>query len=211
MPMIKAKILAMTKAYVRKSMEGDSSHDFLHIERVVRNAREIAKKEKADPFIVEMASLLHDIDDWKFSKGKDRAKEHLESATLDKKTIAKIMTAINEVSFKGAKVDTTPSSIEGKIVQDADRLDALGAIGIARCFSYGGYKGHAIYDPLIKPRLHSSFSQYKKARTTSINHFHEKLLLLKDRMNTKSGKKLAKRRHAFMLKFLKEFSKETGF
>ena len=207
--MDKPRILAKTRKFVQSRSEGDSSHDYLHIGRVLKNAKAIVSMEKADLFIVEMAALLHDIDDWKFSKGKNKALAYLKTTPLDKKTITKIMKAIDEVSFKGAKVNTTPSTIEGKIVQDADRLDALGAIGIARCFSYGGYKGHAIYDPKIKPRLHSSFSAYKKARTTSINHFHEKLLLLKDRMNTKTGKKLAKRRHAFMECFLEEFWQET--
>jgi uncharacterized protein len=170
--------------------------------------RRLQKKEGGDLFVIEMAALLHDVDDWKFSGKTKKAKQWLSALKLPSHETKNVLEVIGAVSFKGAGVETKPKTIEAKIVQDADRLDAMGAIGIARCFAYGGFAGKPIYDPSIEPKRHATFSQYKKARTTSINHFYEKLLLLKGRMNTRNAKKIAEKRHAFMKAYLEEFFKE---
>lgn len=177
-------------------------------------AKKIGKEEGADLFVVELASLLHDIADWKFQDGGDDsvgamiAKEWLEKFNVDSKIISHICDIIVGVSFKGAGVEDKLNSIEGKVVQDADRLDAMGAMGISRCFAYGGSKSREIYNPEKKPHMHKSFEEYKKSDSPSINHFYEKLLLLKDRMNTKTGKLIAKERHEFMESYLGRFFKE---
>lgn len=193
-----------------KSAEG--AHDLHHTLRVRDIAMHIARKENADLFVVNIASLLHDVDDWKLGKSY-RSSDFLDKIKIDKKTKTCILDIIENLSYKGAKVKTPMSSLEGKIVQDADRLDAIGAVGIARVFAYGSVLNKPIYDKRIKPIMHKTFSDYKKAHYTgtSINHFYEKLLLLKDRMNTKTGKRLAIKRHKFMLKFLDEFYHEVNF
>lgn len=201
-----------TAMYVRLKFEKESSgHDWWHIHRVWQLAVKIAKKEKANLFLVEMAALLHDLDDWKLgTNGQEepRAVCWMKKLGLPEKEIEQIWKIISEVSFKGAGVDTTPSSLEAGVVQDADRLDAIGAIGIARTFTYGGYKNRLIYDPGIDPESHRSFAAYQKTSAPTINHFYEKLLLLKDRMNTETGRKMADARHAFMEQYLAQFFHE---
>jgi uncharacterized protein len=187
-----------------------TGHDWWHIHRVWQTALYIAKKEKANLLVVQLAALLHDIADWKFNNGDDKesarlAQEWLVSIGLEEESIAHICDIINAVTFKGAGVENQIKTLEGKAVQDADRLDALGAIGIARAFTYGGYKGMPMYDPAIESRLHTSFEEYKKHKGTTINHFYEKLLLLKDLMNTVTGKRLAEDRHQFIESYLNQF------
>ena len=209
--MNKEYVIKLTEAYARKTLEGElSGHDYWHVYRVWKTAKFISKKEKANTFIVELAALLHDIADWKShdgdtSIGPRLAREWLESISVDAQTIAHVCEIINDLSFKGAEVKTPMRTLEGKIVQDADRLDAIGAIGIARTFAYGASKGREMYNPNIAPQNHKTFEEYKQSKGTVINHFYEKLLLLKDLMNTKTAKKLAKERHAFMEKFLDQF------
>ncbi len=211
--MNKRQLITKTEEFVKKKMKGDPGHDWSHIKRVCRSALYIAKKEKADLLVVELAALLHDIGDYKFHGGDEHAgsriaKKFLIKLNLDAKMLKEVCSIIDEVSFKGAKVKSKMKSLEGKIVQDADKLDALGAIGIGRTFVYAGHFGISMYDPSKKPTLHKSFEQYKNNQSSVIIHFYEKLLLLKDRMNTKTGKKLAVRRHKFMLKYLEEFMRE---
>lgn len=206
-------IIKKTEEFVKKTMTGDPGHDWSHVDRVRKLALYIAKKEKADLLVVELAALLHDVADYKFHKGDDKlggrvAAKWLKKFNLPNKAIKEIEYIINEVSFKGAKVKYTMKSIEGKVVQDADKLDALGAIGIARTFSFGGKFNVPMYVPAKKPVFHSSFEEYKKLSASTVNHFYEKLLLLKDRMHTKTAKRLALRRHKFMQQYLKEFFKE---
>ena len=204
-------ILDTTESYIRQTFEKEGSgHDWWHIYRVWKLATELQKTEGGDLFIIEMAALLHDLDDWKI---KDNTSENRTLLWMKKVGVAKdeenkIVEIIEQVSFKGAGVDTFATSIEAKIVQDADRLDAIGAIGIARTFAYGGNKNRLIYDPEVKPELHQSFEAYKKTTAPTINHFYEKLLLLKDRINTKSAKKMAEERHKFMEDFLERFFNE---
>jgi len=163
--------------------------------------------------VVQLAALLHDIADYKFHGGDDilgpqLAEKWLKKMQVEKGIISHVCEIIKEISFKGARVKSKMKTKEGMIVQDADRLDAMGAVGIARCFATGAKLNREIYNPKIKPKLHKSFEEYKKARSTSINHFYEKLLLLKDLMNTKTAKKIAKERHKFMKQFLDRFFKE---
>ena len=197
---------------MKEYLLGESSgHDWWHVERVWKNAIHIGAQEKsADMFVVELAALLHDIADWKFHDGDDtigsqKAAEWLSHLSVDEHTIAHISDIIHDLSFKGADVPATMKTLEGMIVQDADRLDAIGAIGIARTFAYGGAKNREIHNPDIAPHRHTSFDQYKNTTSTTINHFHEKLLLLKDLMNTDTAKKMATRRHLVMEEFLEEF------
>jgi uncharacterized protein len=190
------KIIDNIANEVKQKLESDGSgHDWWHIVRVWNMAKHISILEGADMFIVELAALLHDIADWKLYDGDDTvgpkmAKRILKKYSVSDKIIKHICEIIANLSFKGAGVKTEIKTLEGKIVQDADRLDALGAIGIARAFTYGGYKNQPIYNPDKKPRIHQSKEEYFKSRDSTINHFYEKLLLLKDRMNTKSAKKL---------------------
>lgn len=205
------RIIAETEKYVRREMETDGSgHDWWHIFRVRNLALKISESEGGDPFLIEMAALLHDLDDWKLSGSGNFAKTEkwFEALKLPKETISRLREIISQVSFKGAGVETVPSTLEAKIVQDADRLDAIGAIGIARTFAYGGSRGRLIFDPEIKPEKHADFETYKKNNGPTINHFYEKLLLLKDRLNTKAAGKLAESRHRFMETFLEEFFRE---
>ncbi|NOU16838.1 MAG: HD domain-containing protein [Bacteroidales bacterium] len=189
-----------------------SGHDWWHIHRVWNLAKLIGKKEDVDLHLVELAALLHDLDDWKLS---DKNQEDLPNArrllaenSVSKDIIEKVVLIINEVSFKGAGVETNPTSTEAMVVQDADRLDAIGAIGIARTFAYGGFKNQPLHIPDLKPTLHKNFEDYKSTRTSTINHFYEKLLLLKDRLNTNTAKELAIQRHRFMEQFLEQFYTE---
>jgi len=212
--MNKENILEKTKAFVKSSLKNaEGGHDWFHIERVFNNALHIAKDENADEFIVALGALLHDIADYKFHNGDEQigpriAREFLESQKLSEEIIEHVVDIINNVSFKGGNTDQDFYSAELAIVQDADRLDALGAIGIARTFNYGGFKGRALYDPAIAPNLNQSKEEYKNSTAPTINHFYEKLLLLKDRMNTTTGKQMAGQRHHFMQEFLDQFYAE---
>ena len=214
--MDKNLMIEKTKSFVKDKLYGEGSgHDWFHIERVYNLAKFIGQNENADFFIVEMTALLHDIDDWKFSDSIDTnttvTEEFLNSINVNKNDIDKIIFIIKTMSFKGGVVDSTQHSIEGKVVQDADRLDAIGAIGIARTFAYGGSKGRTIYDPNIAPINFETLDQVKNKENHTINHFYEKLLKLKDLMNTKTAKKIAEERHKFMENFLEEFYSEWNF
>jgi uncharacterized protein len=179
---------------------------------VWKNAVSICEREQADLFIVELAALLHDLDDWKFSENGDetprRAKAWMESCDVKPQTIQSVCEIIMHVSYKGAQVENKMKSLEGFIVQDADRLDAIGAIGIGRAFAYGGYRNRPMYDPEVENQMHATFEEYRNSKSATINHFYEKLLLLKDKMNTPTAKKIAERRHEVMLKFLDQFMLE---
>lgn len=207
-------LIEKTRAFIQNKLSGEGSgHDYWHVYRVWQLAKRIAQSEKCNCEVVELAALLHDIADWKFNDGDyeagpREARKWLESQNYTEDKIALICQIIHEISFKGAKVADETSSIEASIVQDADRLDAIGAIGIARTFAYGGSKNRPMYEPNVEHELHESFEDYKKSQTHTVNHFHEKLLLLKDKMKTKTGKELAKHRHEYMENFLKEFHKE---
>lgn len=213
--MNKKSVIEKTEEFVRKNLEKESSgHDWWHIDRVRKIAKFIARKEGGNSFVIELASLLHDVADWKFHGGDEKigskvARKWLEGLDVDESVINHVCYIMDEMPFKGAKtVSTKMKTLEGRIVQDADRLDAIGAIGIARCFAYGGKKGRTIHDPTLKPIFHKSFEEYKTGSMTSINHFYEKLLLLKGRMNTKTAKNIAENRHKFMKEFLERFFKE---
>ncbi len=207
-------ILQDTELFVRKKLEGEGSgHDWWHIYRVRNTALRLAKEEKANLFVVELASLLHDIADHKFNNGDINigpkiAGEWLRSLKVEEHDIEHVKEIIADLSFKGANVPTLMKTIEGKVVQDADRLDALGAIGIARAFAYGGYRNRALYNPEKTPIQHNSFDAYKKNTSPTINHFYEKLFLLKERMNTSSGKKIAEERHNVMVEYVNRFYSE---
>jgi len=212
--MNKKQIVKNTEKYVKAEMGAEGSgHDWWHVYRVWKTAIYIGKKEKANMFVVELGALLHDIADFKFNNGDDTAgarvsRAWLEKQGVDEEIIKHVCDIVKSVSFKGAKVKSEIKTKEGMVVQDADRLDALGAIGIARVFAYGGARGREIYNPEIKVAKHKSFEEYKNAKSTSINHFYEKLLLLKDLMNTKTGKKMAQERHKFLEQYLNRFVKE---
>jgi uncharacterized protein len=207
------QIIEQTETFVRKELGEDATgHDWYHVERVRRNALHICKEEKTgDSFVIEMAALLHDISDEKLNesaeKGKERLALFLHTITLPDETINHIIQIIESISFKGGK-KTELKSIEAKIVQDADRLDAIGAIGIARAFAYGGKKGQPIYDPNINVREEMSLEEYRKGKSSSIHHFYEKLLKLNDLLNTKAAQKLAESRHRMMVMFLEQFYQE---
>ena len=215
MQTVQNNLIIQTEAFVKSKLSGEATgHDWWHVYRVWNNAKMILKNEKTANFlIVELASLLHDISDWKFSNGDDSvgpniAREFLSSINCPSDIIDNVCEIISTMSFKGAGVKTPMQTLEGEIVQDADRLDALGAVGIARTFAYGAYANQEIYNPEIKPKLHSSYEDYKNAKGTSINHFYEKLLLLADRMNTKTAKELAIARQKYMENFLEQFFAE---
>jgi uncharacterized protein len=210
--------VAQTESYLKEKFKSESSgHDWAHIHRVYRTSLQILAGEaphQADKQIVSLGALLHDIADWKFhhgdeSAGPRAAAKWLKSLHTDETTIQAVCTMIKELSFKGAGVQTPMSTLEGKIVQDADRLDALGAVGIARAFSYGGFKHRMMFDPGALPHLHQTAEQYKAQQSTTVNHFFEKLLLLRDRMNTETARKLAEERHRFMVDFLDRFFAES--
>ena len=212
--MDKRQIINRVKEYIKKNFKSEpTGHDWWHSFRVWQMAKKIAKKEGGDLFTIELAALLYDIADWKFNKGNPRAgskkaRELLKKLGVDEKTIKHVCYVIDNVSFKGAGVKNKMKIKEGMIVQDADRLDVIGAMGIARVFAYGGYKGREIYNPNIKPKFHKSFKAYKDDETTSINHFYEKLLLLKDGLNTKTAKRIGQVRHKFLENYLRQFFKE---
>lgn len=203
-----------TIIFVKQKLEyAEGGHDWFHIERVYKNALLIAQGEVCDVNVVKLAALLHDIADSKFHDGDETigckiAREFLESQNVDEQTIQHIVNIIENISFKGGKTKQTFASIELDIVQDADRLDAIGAIGIARTFNYGGFKNRAIYDPNIAPKLNMTKEEYKNSQAPTLNHFYEKLLLLKDKMNTQTGKQIAQERHQFMITFLSQFYAE---
>ena len=204
-------IIKATEKYIKSHFQHDSSgHDWWHIYRVRNLALHLTQKEGGKRFVIEMAALLHDLDDWKINADnkEPRTKVWLEKQGISTEIARKIIQIIDEVSFKGAKVETPVSTLEAMVVQDADRLDAMGAIGIARTFAYGGNKGRLLYDPAVSPELHESFDSYKKTSAPTINHFYEKLLLLKDRLNTETAKKIAAGRHRFMETYLERFFKE---
>jgi uncharacterized protein len=203
-----------TILFVKQKLENaEAGHDWFHIERVYKNALLIAQDEVCDIQIVKLGALLHDIADSKFNDGDETvgprvAREFLESQNTDDEIIVHVVNIIENISFKGGNFEKKFKSIELEIVQDADRLDAIGAIGIARTFNYGGFKNRQLYNPEIAPKLNMSKEEYKKSEAPTINHFYEKLLLLKDKMNTKTGKQLAQERHKFMELFLSQFYAE---
>jgi uncharacterized protein len=212
------ELLTRTRVYVQKLMSGDGSgHDWWHIYRVEQMALHLADQEAgADKLVVQLGALLHDIADWKFHDGDFEAgprktREFLTEQGADPKLIEQVEYIVRHVSFRGGTNTHVMQSIEGKIVQDADRLDAMGAIGVARTFAFGGSMNRDMYDPNNKPREYTSFEEYKKhhiSGNTTVNHFYEKLLLLKDRLNTESARKVAQKRHEFMEQFLEEFYAE---
>ncbi|MEO8412728.1 MAG: HD domain-containing protein [Ginsengibacter sp.] len=208
------EIIAETIAFVKKELHGaEKGHDWWHIRRVWNNAKLIAQTEPVNIFVVELAALLHDIADAKFFNGNEnigpeKAKKFLTERFVEKEIITHIDNIIRNISFKGGNFTNGFYSPELAVVQDADRLDALGAIGIARAFTYGGFKNREIYNPSIAPNLQMTKDAYKKSEAPTINHFYEKLLVLKDRMNTETGKKLAIEKHQFMVIFLEQFHKE---
>lgn len=212
--MKKSEIIKNTAEYAKKTLEGEGSgHDWWHVYRVWQMAKKIGRKEKADMFVVELSAILHDIADYKLYGGDTEigpktAEKWLKGLDVERKITEHVKQIIKDLNFKGAGVKDYIESIEGKIVMDADRLDAMGAIGIARTFAYGGFKNRPIYDPAVKPLLYKSFEEYKSNTPPTITHFYEKLLLLKDRMNTKSAKKIANKRHKYMENYLKRFYKE---
>lgn len=208
------KIISQTISFVQKTLkDAEGGHDWFHIERVYKNSLLIAKEEIVDTFIVSLGALLHDIADAKFHNGDETvgpkvAREFLESIQVEKSVILHVENIISNISFKGGNFDQKFNSPELDVIQDADRLDAIGAIGIARCFNYGGFKNRKLHDPAVAVNLNMTKEEYKKSTTPTINHFYEKLLLLKDKMNTKTGKKIAEQRHAYMEQFLDQFYRE---
>ena len=208
------EIISNTIAFVKEELQNaEGGHDWFHIERVYKNAMLISETEKVDKTVVVLGALLHDIADSKFhggdeSVGPKKARQFLNSQNISEETIEHIIKIIENVSFKGGNKHQEFHSKELDVVQDADRLDALGAIGIARTFNYGGFKNRKLYDPEIKPNLNMTASEYKASDAPTINHFYEKLLLLKQLMNTKTGRKIAEERHQFMETFLQQFYAE---
>jgi uncharacterized protein len=208
------EIIQNTINFVKEELQNaEGGHDWFHIERVYKNALLISESEKVDKTIVSLGALLHDIADSKFYNGDEsvgprKAGQFLKSQNISEETIDHVVKIIENVSFKGGNKNQEFHSKELEVVQDADRLDALGAIGIARTFNYGGFKNRKLYDPEIMPNLNMTPSEYKVSNAPTINHFYEKLLLLKDRMNTETGRKIAEERHVFMETFLKQFYAE---
>ena len=211
--MDRPEIIQKTAGFIAREFASEGSgHDWFHVDRVRRMAIRIGSIEGSDLFVTEMAALLHDLDDWKMtgagSPFSEKAKKWLSDLDVEAEVSSRILNVIDEVSFKGAGVKTPVMTVESAVVQDADRLDAIGAIGIARTFTYGGHKNRLIYDPVIVPVLHDDFQAYQKSNAPTINHFFEKLLLLKDRMNTNTGKLIADQRHRFMENYLGQFFDE---
>jgi len=203
-----------TILFVKQKLENaEAGHDWFHMERVYKNALLIAEGETCDLMIVKLGALLHDIADSKFNDGDETvgpkvAREFLESQNASEETIEHVLNIIENISFKGGNFEKKFTSKELEIVQDADRLDAIGAIGIARTFNYGGFKNRQLYNPTIAPKLNMTKEEYKKSEAPTLNHFYEKLLLLKDKMNTETGKRIAQERHKFMELFLSQFYAE---
>lgn len=214
-------LIEKTRHFIQSALPDDcTAHDWQHCERVFKMALLITEAEiktttkindqnNVNKLVIALAALLHDLDDWKFNDQNKimdtKAKKWLQCLNLPNNVVQHVCTIIQEIPFKGNAVNSQMSTFEGQIVQDADRLDAVGAIGIARAFAYGGFKQRFIYDPKIAPQTHASFAEYKSNQGTTINHFYEKLLLLKDRMNTITAKNIAAQRHQFMEKFLQQF------
>ena len=208
------KLIDDTILFVKQKLENaESGHDWFHIERVYKNALLIAEGEDCDITVVKLGALLHDIADSKFNDGDETvgpkvAREFLESQNTSEEIITHVVNIILNISFKGGNFEKKFTSKELEIVQDADRLDAIGAIGIARTFNYGGFKNRPIYNPSIAPQTNMTKEEYKNSEAPTLNHFYEKLLLLKDKMNTKTGRKIAEERHKFMELFLSQFYAE---
>lgn len=217
--MTDAELVEETITFVKETLQNaEGGHDWFHIQRVFKNTMLIAKEEKVDILVVSLGALLHDIADAKFHEGDETigprmATDFLTSLGVSKKVVKHVVNIIENSSFKsslpnGKTKKKRFNSLELQVVQDADRLDALGAIGIARAFNYGGFKNRALYNPEIAPNLNLTKEEYKNSASPTINHFYEKLLLLKDKMNTKTGKRLAEKRHQYMLDYLKQFYSE---
>ena len=208
------KIIQNTIAFVKEELENaEGGHDWFHIERVYKNAISISKDENVDKTVVALGALLHDIADYKFFAGDEtigpkKARDFLRAQNLSENKIGHVVDIVENVSFKGGNTEQRFHSKELEVVQDADRLDAMGAIGIARTFNYGGFKGRKLYDPDIEPNLNMTPDEYKVSDAPTINHFYEKLLLLKDRMNTETCSKIAKNLHLIMETFLQHFYAE---
>ena len=208
------QIINNTMLFVKNQLaQTEGGHDWFHIERVYKNSLLIAENEDCNVTIVKLGALLHDIADSKFHDGDEKigpktAKIFLESQNVSEDIISHVIAIIENISFKGGNFEKEFHSKELEIVQDADRLDAIGAIGIARTFNYGGFKNRPLYNPNIQPNLNMSKEEYKKSESPTLNHFYEKLFLLKDKMNTETGKKIAQKRHDFMITFLAEFYAE---
>jgi uncharacterized protein len=218
--MTNTELIDETIAFVKNTLKGaEGGHDWFHIQRVFNNTLLIAAEEKVDVLVVSLGALLHDIADAKFYDGDESvgprvATRFLVSKNVDQQIINQVVEIIENISFKSSLGSNTKRlhSLELQVVQDADRLDAIGAIGIARAFNYGGFKNRELHNPEVLPKLDMSKEEYKKSTGPTINHFYEKLLLLKDKMNTRTGKKLAQKRHEYMLDFLNQFDKEwNGF
>jgi uncharacterized protein len=209
-----SSIIQKTIEYVKVTLaEAEGGHDWWHIERVWKLSKTIAQKEEVDLFVVELGALLHDIADSKFHDGDEtlgpkKAQAFLNDLGVDQATIIHVVQIIENISFKGGKEKQAFKSPELDVVQDADRLDAIGAIGIARAFNYGGHKGREIYNPNIAPKVDITKKEYKNSTAPSLNHFYEKLLLLRERMNTSTGKLMAEHRHQFLEQYLEEFYQE---
>lgn len=208
-------LIEATKTFVKETLkDAEGGHDWFHIERVYKNALLIAKGETVDLLVVTLGALLHDIADSKFHNGDSTIGPKVAGAfllkhNLDSATINHVIKIIENISYSSnIGIENVFKSIELDVVQDADRLDAIGAIGIARTFNYGGFKNRALYNPEIKPNLNLTKAEYKASNAPTINHFYEKLLLLKDMMNTKTGGKIAKQRHQYMVDFLQQFDAE---
>lgn len=203
-----------TVQFVKEKLEGaEAGHDWFHIERVWKLSKKIAQTEDCNLNVVELSALLHDIADPKFHNGDETlalkiSREFLETQNVEEEIIQQVLFIIQNISFKNRGGVPQNLPIEFKVVQDADRIDAIGAIGVARTFNFGGFKNNMMYHPDIQPKLNMSKEEYKKSNGTTVNHFYEKLLLLKDLMNTNEGKKIAEERHQFMLTFLDQFMKE---
>ncbi len=212
--MTSEKIIENTILFVQETLKNaEGGHDWFHILRVLNNSKLIATTEEVDLLTVELGALLHDIADSKFHNGDETvgpkvARAFLSSQNVQEEVIVHVVNIIENISFKGGNTNQSFHSKELAVVQDADRLDALGAIGIARAFNYGGFKGRSLYDPEIQPNLKMSKEEYKASTAPTINHFYEKLLLLKDRMNTETGKAIAEQRHNYMQGFLEQFYAE---
>ena len=212
-PIERADIVARTEEYVRNELAGDASgHDWWHVDRVRKLALELAREERADELVVELAALLHDVADYKFSgspdAGPQATRTWLGGQGADDAAIEHVAEIIAGMSFKGGGMPDAELSLEGQCVRDADRLDAIGAIGIARAFAFGGHKGRVLHDPAVEPQLHADPGAYLRAETTTINHFYEKLLLLEERMSTESGRRIGAHRQRVMQAFLAKFQAE---
>jgi len=208
-------LIEATKAFVKDTLKNaEGGHDWFHIQRVYNNALLISKNEPVDIFVVQLGALLHDIADSKFHDGDEKvgpklAREFLFMHNVDSLIIEHVVNIIKHISFKQSLEGGVGfASKELDVIQDADRLDAIGAVGIARCFNYGGFKNRPLYDPSIQPKLNMTKEEYKTSKAPTINHFYEKLLLIKDKMNTKTGKALAESRHKYMEQYLKQFYAE---